>query len=344
MKHALKIFFLITCSIQRLIKKIPFVVILLLLGLIRVNAQTVTDIEGNVYNTVSIGTQVWMAENLKTTKYNDGAELPNVTDNTAWKSLITGAYCDFGNDPAFSTTNGRLYNWYAVDNDAASKVTSNGGKNVCPISWHVPADAEWTTLTDYLIANGYNWDGTTTGNKIAKSMASSSGWVSNPTAGNIGNDQASNNRSGFTALPGSYREDGIFFGSFGQIGYWWSSTGRYFRVMQCNYSNVQRSTAIATIGYSVRCLKDELLADITNPLHSTIEIYPNPVSGILNIDYKSENSETVSILNSQGLLLKKEKAITLRQQLDFSKYVPGLYFLEFAKASGEIKRLKVVKH
>ncbi len=82
---------------------------------------------------------------------------------------------------------------------------------------------------------------------------------------------------------------------------------------------------------------------ITDPSASIIEIYPNPVSGILTIDYKSENFETVTVLNSQGAPLIKEKTITPRQQLDFSKYLSGLYFLEFAKTSGEIKRIKVIK-
>ena len=111
---------------------------------------SLTDIDGNDYKTVTIGTQVWMVENLKTTKYNDGTAIPNITDNTSWAALTTGAYCDNINTPSISTTYGRLYNWYAVDNNAGTKVASNGGKNVCPTGWHVPSDAEWTTLTTYL--------------------------------------------------------------------------------------------------------------------------------------------------------------------------------------------------
>jgi len=88
-----------------------------------------------------------MAENLKTTKYNDGTAIPNVTVDATWAALTTGAYSDYSNTPANSTTYGRLYNWYAVDNNAATKMASNGGKNVCPTSWHIPTDAEWTTLT-----------------------------------------------------------------------------------------------------------------------------------------------------------------------------------------------------
>ena len=105
-----------------------------------VASGTVTDADGNIYNTTTIGTQVWMKENLKTTKYNDGTAIPNITDNNAWAASTTGAYCDYSNTPVDSNTYGRLYNWYTVDNNAATKVVSNGGKNVCPTGWHVPSD------------------------------------------------------------------------------------------------------------------------------------------------------------------------------------------------------------
>jgi uncharacterized protein (TIGR02145 family) len=108
------------------------------------------DGDNNYYPVVQINTQLWMAENLKTTKYNDVTAIPNVIDDATWTFATTSAYCDYSNNPANSTTYGRLYNWYAVDNNAATKVASNGGKNVCPTSWHVPTDAEWTILTTFL--------------------------------------------------------------------------------------------------------------------------------------------------------------------------------------------------
>jgi Fibrobacter succinogenes major domain (Fib_succ_major). len=90
-----------------------------------------------------------MAENLKTTKYNDGTAIPNIKVNPTWASLTTSAYCDYENTPTNSTTYGRLYNWYVIDNNAATKVSGNGGKNVCPTGWHIPSDSEWTTLITY---------------------------------------------------------------------------------------------------------------------------------------------------------------------------------------------------
>ena len=172
-----------------------------------------TDQNGNTVKTVQIGTQTWFAENLKTTTYNDGTTIPNVTDGTAWAALTTGAQCDYDNTPANTTTYGKLYNWYAV----------NTGK-LCPTGWHVPSDAEWTTLQTYLIANGYNYDGSTTGNYIAKSMASTTGWNSSTSTGAIGNTPSTNNKSGFTALPGGNRDSNGSFNLIGIYGYWWSST------------------------------------------------------------------------------------------------------------------------
>jgi uncharacterized protein (TIGR02145 family) len=161
-------------------------VLLLGLGMTGLQAQ-VTDIDGNVYKTIKVGTQTWIKENLKTTKYSDGTAIPNVKDNAVWTQLYTGAYCWYNNDAATNkVVYGALYNWYAVS------ATSNGGKNVCPTGWHVPSDAEWTALENYLIANDYNYDGTTNGdrstnNKIAKSLAATIKWNSFNRIGIIGN-------------------------------------------------------------------------------------------------------------------------------------------------------------
>ncbi len=213
---------------------------------------SITDIDGNTYKTVTIGTQTWMAENLKVTKYNDGAAIPNVTDATAWSELTTGALCDYENTPSNSETYGKLYNWYAV----------NTGK-LCPTGWHVPSDAEWTTLENYLIANGYNYDGTTTEDKIAKAMASSSGWESYSEAGTVGNNDypEKQNASGFTALPGGSRLSNGSFYLVGYYGYWWSATedntfNAWYRVMDYLYSDVISYYDNKELGFSVRCLRD----------------------------------------------------------------------------------------
>ncbi len=177
---------------------------------------TVIDIDGNVYTTVTLGTQTWMVENLKTTKYNDGTPISIITDNTAWANCSTTqtpAYCWYDNNVVKKDTFGALYNWYAV----------NSGK-LAPFGWHIPTDAEWITLQNYLIANGYNYDGTKTGNKTAKSLAANWRWGATTFRGMIGTDLTKNNRSGFSALPGGFRTALLSYGFIGWFATWWSAT------------------------------------------------------------------------------------------------------------------------
>ncbi len=215
--------------------------------------ETVTDIDGNVYHTVTIGTQTWMVENLKTTKYSNGngGTIPNVTSD--WPFLSTGAYCNYNNDPANGEKYGRLYNWYAV----------NDSRKLAPVGWHIATDAEWTTLINYLIANGYNYDGTTNDNRVAKSLAANTDWTSFTGPGAIGNDLTKNNISGFTALPGGYRFCKEYnytapFDFIGFSGYWWSSStdglGRY---LDYNSSYAFRNNFDKRCGFYVRCVKDK---------------------------------------------------------------------------------------
>jgi uncharacterized protein (TIGR02145 family) len=222
--------------------------------------NAIKDGDSNIYTSVLIGTQIWMVENLKTTKYNDGTAIPNITDNSAWKALATGAYGDYDNNPVNSTLYGRLYNWYAVDN-GATNVASNGGKNICPTGWHVPADDEWYTLENYLRNNGYGYEGSEY--YIAKSMAATSGWwTTYGTPGTVGNDQASNNSSGFTAIPGGQRNYPVgTFSSIGNTGSWWSSTEKsttsaYGRAMTNNHPVLWGMSQDKHNGYSIRCIKD----------------------------------------------------------------------------------------
>jgi len=317
-------------------KAITGVLFLSVIGLISVHAQTVTDIDGNVYNTVTLGTQLWMKENLKTTKFNDNTSIPPVTGPTEWAALSTPGYCWYNNDAgSYKATYGGLYNWFAV----------NTGK-LCPTGWHMPTYDEWTVLINYLTNNAYGYAGS--GPDIAKSMASKSGWTIYSGAGSVGNDQASNNNSGFTAFPSGNRDVSGAFQEIGTGSYWWSSTeytpaNAYLQYLLYDsfYCNWARGDKLA--GYAVRCIND-IATDITNPSTSIIEVYPNPVSDILNIENKDEEFETFCILNSQGTVITKDKAIAPIHQLDFSKYVSGQYFLEFVKTSGEIRSVKIIKN
>jgi len=210
----------------------------------------VKDIDGNVYHTVKIGTQTWMVENLKTTKYNDGTSIPLVSDGTTWYNQTTPGYCWYNNTIDNKSTYGALYNWFTV----------HTGK-LAPIGWHVPTDDEWLVLQDYLIANGYNVDGITISNLVAKSLAAKTGWNTSTNYGSIGNDLTKNNTSGFTAFPGGARSLTGTFESIGYDGYWWSSTKygdyaakiRYLNSVDCDLGYTDASV---WDGLSVRCIRD----------------------------------------------------------------------------------------
>jgi uncharacterized protein (TIGR02145 family) len=206
------------------------------LGLIPNNySGLVSDIEGNTYKTVTIGTQTWMAENLRVARYKNGTTILLVTENTAWDNLTTPGYCWYNNDEATNkATYGALYNWYTV---------STG--NLCPAGWHVPTDAEWTTLTTYL--NGES----VAGGKLKETGTAH--WAS-PNTG-------ATNETGFTALPGGDRDGNGAYNGIGSYGYWWgsteySTTNAWLRDMSYNYSGVYRNTNTKQFGFSVRCLRD----------------------------------------------------------------------------------------
>ena len=208
---------------------------------------TINDIDGNTYQTIGIDNQIWMAENLKTTRYNDGTPIPKITDNTVWVALTTGAYSDYNNSPDNSTIYGRLYNWYTVDNNEATKMASNGGKNVCPTGWHVPSDGEWQALTTYLGGKDV------AGGKLKETGTTH--WT-NPNTG-------ATNETGFTALPGGSCYD--IYKDIEINGYWWSSTtytnptNAGFRYMSYNNVSVNQASsygAYKKVGFSVRCVRD----------------------------------------------------------------------------------------
>jgi uncharacterized protein (TIGR02145 family) len=198
---------------------------------------TLTDQDGNIYKTVTIGSQTWMAENLRTTKYSDGTTISHVTDDPAWDDLTTGAYCNYKNTAANDTiaTFGRLYNWHAV----------NTGK-LAPKGWHVPTDAEWTLLTTYL--GGENGAGT----KLKEIGAAH--WQNQPISW-------ATNETCFTALPGGYRYPTGWFNYVGEQGYWWSASegnagNALYRLMSNNTVSVDKWSFVKESGFSVRCVRD----------------------------------------------------------------------------------------
>jgi len=213
---------------------------------------TIYDVEGNLYNLVSIGTQVWMKENLKTSKYNNGVAIPTTSTIDLSGATEPKYQWIYNDDLANLASNGRLYTFYAVTDPAG----------VCPSGFHVPSDAEWLVLYHYLIDNGFAYSGTGF-TDIGKSLSTTSGWLADPTAGNIGNNQGTNNTSGFTAIPAGFRRcngDPSIWNSFGEMAVFRSSTedtpGFAWYYSLTNNSNIlYRATYGPFNGYSVRCVK-----------------------------------------------------------------------------------------
>lgn len=186
-----------------------------------------------------------------------------MAENLAYLPAVSIPYLESDTDPYYY-----VYG-YAGSSISAAKATTNyttygvlyngeAAKIACPSGWHLPSDAEWTSLTDYLTNNGYGYEGS--GNDIAKSMASTSGWPTFSTAGTIGNDQGSNNRSGFTALPGGGRYDNGGFGIPDGYARFWSSSeigaSAWYRYLQYNFDGVGRDNTYRRLGFSVRCVKN----------------------------------------------------------------------------------------
>ena len=208
-----------------------------------------SDIDGNTYTTVRIGTQTWMAENLKTTRYRNGDLIGTTSSDIRSENTPKYQWAYNGNVENVSTY-GRLYTWYAVTDT----------RNVCPVGSHIPTTDEWTILIDYLINNGYGYLGS--GDDIGKSLAASWGWTINSEEGNIGTNQWNNNRSGFTALPAGCRAIDRSFVALGFNATWWSSTPMSAKQsgycgLSYNSSGVGVSSCDNVFGNSVRCIQGE---------------------------------------------------------------------------------------
>ncbi len=197
---------------------------------------TLTDIDGNVYKTIKIGTQTWMAENLKVTRYTNGDSIGNIYNATQWSELATGAYCNYGSSESNANIYGRLYNWYAVTDS----------RNLAPTGWHIPSYNEWETLYYYL--GGYM---DTTSDAMRETGTTHWAYY-NPGA---------TNKSGFTAIPGGLRDYGGDFSEIGQTGFWWCTdqVNDYYNLDAYDFyidSGVNQGSGSKKNGMSVRCIKD----------------------------------------------------------------------------------------
>jgi len=263
----------------------------------QVPGNGVTDIDGNQYNTVIIGTQEWMKENLNVSKYSDGTPIPQVTDPTAWSNLTTGAWCYYNNDTSLGNTYGKMYNWYAVagiwqaESNPPTSAEIASRKSLAPSDWNVPSVADWSSLFNYL-----------GGNSVAGGKMKEAGlnhWL-NP------NTDATNS-SGFTGLPGGYRPTNTIGQNLTGTGHWWCSdylapfAANFFQLTWTNGA-VVNSTFDTRTGISVRWVKSSILGNETFS-NQLFEVYPNPAKDQLTIDWNNNTSSVgwkYKIINALG--------------------------------------------
>ncbi len=200
---------------------------------------TIKDIEGNLYKTLKIGSQQWMAENLKTTKYNDGSEIMNIYNNSQSLDSKSAKWSYYNNDTFNNNHYGKLYNWYTIDKSL------NGFRNVCPTDWHIPSYSEWRTLINFL--GGFN----IAGEKL-KEIGLTSWELPNTNA---------NNSSLFTALPGGYLEADLNYYGLNKTGFWWSSEHQFSEEEAYSFGLNYNSSHVDIQGFykgaqlSIRCVK-----------------------------------------------------------------------------------------
>ena len=299
-------------------KKIILLFICLAFFTIKNQAQTVSDLDGNVYDTVKIGTQVWLKENLATTKYNDGTLIPLVKDSMQWIGLTTPGYCWYRNDSAtYKNPYGALYNWYTV----------NTGK-LCPTGWHVPSNAEWHTLILFLDPSAtdcYCTESATAGDKLKE--AGITHWGTGNTA---------TNSSGFTAMPGGFRNyyDKNFEGRT-SVAYFWSSTVGasgttiWHRWMPNNNANIFEYLDQKIQGMSVRCLKDSISTGLNNiNYENRLKIFPNPATDIININCTEKQIIKMQVYNAIGECVIQKELNNYTNQIDVSFLPKGIYVIK----------------
>jgi len=289
--------------------KIYFIAILFLVSL-KSNAQTITDIDGNIYNTVTIGTQTWMQENLKTTHFNNGIEilttsLPVFNDATA---LYQWAY-----DEDISNINiyGRLYTWNIT----------NSNDNVCPVGWKVPDNSDWDILRDFL-----------GGELIAGGKMKEIG-----TTHWIVTDSTVNNSSGFTGLGSGTRGNPSGFSNLGQLGSFWSSTpfgmvgnfprGNVYGLTTHN-NTLLNSVAVAQNGKAIRCIEDVTTSIENLSFQNEIQIFPNPATDRVIISFEEIRNYHLSIYDMMGNSLYEQKLVDKMNYLEIAFLPKGTYLIK----------------
>jgi uncharacterized protein (TIGR02145 family) len=283
------------------------------------NGLTSINYNGYNYDLVEIGSQCWFKENLRTAAYNNGDPILNITDNTEWSNTTTPARCFYNNLTSYQNSHGNLYNWYVIADP----------RNVCPIGWHVPSDAEWTTLVNNL--GGPNVAGGKM--KTIGTWQSGSGLWSYP------NTEATNS-SGFSGLPGGFRQ--IEYNYIASVGSWWTSSVSEMDVIGSTTYNVlydsgiiERSYSFRAVGMSIRCISSGSVENDEIDMNLTISAYPNPSNTFVTINSQNDTeSSTYAIFNSMGQQVLAGKLEGKTNNIDISDLEAGIYLIQIGETGG----------
>ena len=277
-------------------------------------AQTISDIDGNIYNTVTIGTQIWTTENLKTTNYSDGSPIIYEAIDSIWGGLTSAAFSTYNNDSTKTVEFGNLYNYYAVIDS----------RNLCPSGWHIPSDSEWTTLINYL-----------GGDSVAGGKMKEIG-LTHWQFSNTGAD----NSSGLTVIPAGYRysnygfNKGGFHGLNGNAAIWTStsssdstSLAKYFYPGSASVGYLNQSNSY---GMSVRCISDTRITNIIEVKidNTKLNIYPNPSTGLFYVDIQNLKINQDYIINIYDLNGKIILKVINSNSIDLTNYPKQTFILE----------------
>jgi uncharacterized protein (TIGR02145 family) len=286
-------------------------------------SQNVIDIDSNVYNTVTIGTQTWMRENLRVTHFRTGDSIQDGSNYPGWEDIYTGVYSISDYD-SVSQLFGALYNWFAVDDN----------RSLCPSGWHIPDTSEWSALFSYLGGDSI------AGGKMKE--ADTVHWKS-PNSG-------ATNSSGFTALPAGFR---LLYGqqtytSIGTAGCFWSAdevdvNRSYGLFIAYNRTNVFMGIPVKQTGYSIRCICDSMANTINEKKnHFGIKIYPNPATNKIIIDCPDYKNLSLFIYSIVGKIILQRKLINGTNEVDISFLSKGLYIIKVSGAEWAVQQ-KLVK-
>jgi uncharacterized protein (TIGR02145 family) len=287
-------------------------------------SQTVIDVDGNTYNTVSIGNQIWLTENLKTTKFNNQDPIPLVTDNTLWSTQTEAAYCSYQNDNLLANVYGNLYNWHVL----------NDIRNVCPTGYHVPSILEWEALIDFLGGNAV------AGGKLKE--AGLAHWI-DPNTG-------ATKSSGFTLLPSGWRaHNNGSYENLTYMAYQWSSTSidalnASIMLVGFDSESCLTSESHKLTGLPIRCLKEETSSIMENQDHFLIRFYPNPANDILKIHCGKNTFHTAKLIDLNGKVILFGELKNDGYSFNLSNVPSGYYLIDLEGETSKLYEKIMIQH